>query len=82
VKKITIIYVWFVIILCGVIWPGALLKMKLSSIMKTMIKNCITCGKEFQITKWQKTRKYCFDAKCSKGYFNTTNKNRLNAKKK
>mgnify|MGYP003736466491 FL=1 len=50
--------------------------------MKTMIKNCITCGKEFQITKWQKTRKYCFDAKCSKGYFNTTNKNRLNAKKK
>ena len=50
--------------------------------MKTKIKNCITCGDEFQITKWQQTRKYCFNPKCSKGYYNTSNKKRQNAKKK
>ena len=37
-----------------------------------MFKKCETCGKEFSITKWQKTKRYC-SAVCSQGYYNTAN---------
>tara|TARA_R110000824_G_scaffold206774_5_gene391993 strand:- start:547 stop:693 length:147 start_codon:yes stop_codon:yes gene_type:complete len=48
-----------------------------------MIKNCEKCGSEFQVlTKVAyKMKKYC-SAICSKGYYHTANKRRLNAKKK
>jgi len=45
-----------------------------------MKKNCITCGKEFDITKWQKKKRYC-SGPCSQGYYNTANNKYRKAKK-
>ncbi len=45
-----------------------------------MTKLCETCGKEFSITKYQTTKKYC-SAQCSGGYYQTANAKR-NKKKK
>jgi hypothetical protein len=45
-----------------------------------MKKNCETCGKEFEITQWQKKKKYC-SGPCSQGYYNTANHKYRKAKK-
>jgi hypothetical protein len=44
-------------------------------------KICKTCNTEFAITKWQTTKVYC-SARCSKGWTETTGKNKGRPKKK